>query len=261
MKESVLFNSVKYTNQLQEWYATPAGQILYKELLAKLETLLPNLFGYFALQVGGLAKEIDLISSSKIIQKVYMTLNTEKGNVVANSLALPFSQNTLDLIVLPHTLDISPRPHQVLREIHRVLIPEGHLVIVGFNPFSMMGLSKLIFLRSQRAPWAGHFYTARRLKDWLSLLGFKVMTIEHVGLRPPIQNLRFQQRMQFLNKAELVGLGRLGCLQIFVAKKRELTLTPMLQPWRPQRSLIPVNVPEASAQQNKHAKTTGRDLH
>ncbi len=254
MKESVLYNSVKFTHQLEEWYLTPAGQNLYKALQLKLEVLLPELFGYHALQIGGLADDIDLISSSKIGQKLYMTLSTEKGNVVANPLALPFPQNTLDLIVLPHTLDISPKPHQVLREIHRVMISEGHLVLIGFNPISMMGISKAMLMRSQRAPWAAHFYTARRLKDWLSLLGFKLLTIEHVGMQPPIQNEKFQQRMQFLNKAERVGLGRLGGLQILVAKKRELTLTPMLQPWKPRRRMIPVSVPEPTARKSRNDK-------
>lgn len=254
MKESALFNSVKYTQQLQEWYATPAGQNLYRELLVKLKKVLPNLFGYHALQIGSLADEGDLISNSQIGQKIYMTLNAEQGNVVASPLALPFPQNTLDLIVLPHTLDFSPEPHQVLREIHRVLISEGHLVIIGFNPLSMMGVNKLMLIRSQRAPWAGHFYTARRLKDWLSLLGFKVMEINHVGLQPPIQNVRFQQRMQFLSKAERIGFGRLGGLQIFVAKKRELTLTPLSKPWRPRRRIVPVSVTEPTARHSEHVK-------
>ncbi len=251
MKESMLFNSVKYTQQLQEWYLTPAGQNLYKQLLFKLDELLPSLFGYHALQIGELAEDIDLMSSSRIGQKIYMTLNANKGNVVANSLALPFPANTLDLIVLPHTLDISPKPHQVLREIHRVMISEGHLVLIGFNPFSMMGVSKLIFLRSQRAPWSAHFFTPRRLKDWLSLLGFKLVATEHVGIQPPIQNVRFQQRMKFLSKADKFGLGRLGGLQIFIAKKRELTLTPTLQPWKPRRRMIPVNVAEPTARKTQ----------
>jgi len=254
MKESVLFNSVKYTQQLQEWYATPAGQNLYKGLLQKLDKLLPNLFGYHALQIGGLSEDIDLITSSKIGQKIFMTLNPDQGTVAANPLALPFPQNTLDLIVLPHTLDISPKPHQVLREIHRVLISEGHLIIIGFNPFSMMGLSKLLFMRSQRAPWAAHFYTPRRLKDWLSLLGFKIVAVENLGLQPPIQNQRFQERMQALSKAERFGLARLGGLQIYVAKKREFTLTRLPQPWRPRRRMIPVNVSEPSARQAKHTR-------
>ena len=263
MKESEFFNSSKYTQQLKDWYATPAGQILYKELLNKLDEVLPSLFGYHALQIGGLSNDIDLLSSSTIGQKIYMTLNSVQGTVMANPLSLPFPQDTLDLAVLPHTLDFSPQPHQVLREIHRVLISEGHLVMIGFNPISMMGLSKLLFLRSQRAPWAGHFYTARRMKDWMSLLDFKVMFIDHVGIRPPIQNVRFQQRMEFLNRSKNLGLGRLGGLQIFVAKKRELTLTPTPQPWRPRRRMIPVNVTEPTASQSKYVDYTGtrRNLH
>ena len=80
------------------------------------------------------------------------------------------------------------------------------------------------------------------------------MAIEHVGLQPPVQNLRFQQRMQVLRKAEKVGLGRLGGIQIFVAKKRELTLTPMTHPWRPRRSMIPVKVTEPTARQSKYVR-------
>ncbi|MEM7401178.1 MAG: methyltransferase domain-containing protein [Pseudomonadota bacterium] len=263
MKESALFNSAKYAQQLQDWYATPAGQILYNELVETLNNLLPSLFGYHALQIGGLADELDLISSSTIGQKIYMTLNSKRGSLASSPLALPFSQDTLDLIVLPHTLDFSPDPHQVLREVHRVLISEGHMVLVGFNPLSMLGLSKLFFARSQRAPWAGHFYSTRRLKDWMSLLDFKVINIEHVGMRPPIQNARFQQRMQFLTKLQQIGLGGLGSLQIFVAKKRELTLTPMPQPWRQSRRMIPVNVTEPTARNphKYHVIKTRRNLH
>ena len=263
MKESALFNSAKYAQQLQEWYATPAGHILYNELLVTLNTLLPSLFGYHALQIGGLADELDLMSSSTIGQKEYMTLDSQQGSLAASPLALPFPPDTLDLIVLPHTLDFSPEPHQVLREIHRVLISEGHMVLVGFNPISAIGLSKLFFVRSQRAPWAGHFYSARRLKDWMSLLDFKVVDVVHVGMRPPIQNARFQQRIQFLTKMQGIGLGGLGSLQVFIAKKRELTLTPMPQPWRQKRRMLPVNVTEPTTrnQHKNRVSETRRNLH
>jgi SAM-dependent methyltransferase len=262
MKETAIFSYAKFTQQLQEWYTTPVGQILYKELQVKLDELLPSLFGYYALQIGGITQELDLISCSTIRQKIYMTLNSIQGTVAANPLALPFPQDTLDLIVLPHTLDFTSEPHKLLREIHRVLISDGHLVIVGFNPISLMGLSKLIFARSQRAPWAGHFYTSKRQKDWLSLLDFKIMHIEHVGLRPPVQNLRFQLRMEFLNRAKRIGLGRFGGIQIIVAKKRELTLTPIPQPWRPRRRMIPVNVTEPTTRQGEYAsQARRRNLH
>ena len=133
-------------------------------------------------------------------------------------------------------------------------------MLIGFNPVSMMGLSKLALLRSKRAPWTGHFYTARRLKDWLSLLDFTALEIEHVGLRPPVQNLRLQQRLEFLDKADRYGMGRFGSVQIFVAKKRVLTLTQRPQSWRPRSHILPVNVTEASARQVNHVRAS-RYLH
>ena len=256
MKESQIFNSVLTANELMDWYTSPAGQVLSKELSAKLEQLLPSLFGYYALQLGQIHLDIDLLQSSAIGQKFYMAESARQGSVTASPLALPFTHDALDLIVLPHTLDFSHEPHQVLREVHRVLISEGHVVLIGFNPISMMGLSKLAFLRSKRVPWRGHFYTARRLKDWLSLLDFTVLDIQHIGLCPPIQNSNMQQRLEFINKAGRFGLGHFGGVQIFVAKKRVLTLTPKPQPWLTRRRILPVNVAEPSARQANRVGTS-----
>jgi len=256
MHESHLFNSVKFAQQLHNWYASPAGQILGKELENKVEQLLPSLFGYYALQVGALCNGVDLLRGSTIGQKTYMTVSPKQGNVTASPLALPFLQDTLDLIVLPHTLDLSHDPHQVLREAQRVLIPEGHIVLIAFNPMSMMGLCKLALMGSKRIPWASHFYTARRLKDWLALLDFTVLTTAHVGIRPPIQNLRVQQRLEFLQNMDRYGMSRFGSVQLFIAKKRVLTLTPRPESWRPHRGIIPVKVTEPTARQVKHAKSS-----
>ncbi len=260
MQISQLFNTSKIAQQLSDWYASPAGQILSKELGNKLEQLLPNLFGYYALQIGTICNDIDLMSSSTIGKKIYMTENSKQGVVAASPLALPFPQDTLDLIVLPHTLDFTSDPHQVLREVHRVLVSEGHIVLIAFNPLSMLGLCKLALTRSKRVPWTGHFYSSRRLKDWLALLDFTVNVTEHVGLRPPLQNLRLQQRLEFLNKVDRYGMGRLGGVQIFVAKKRVFTLTPSPQPWRPRRRILPVNVAEPTVRQISHVRTS-RYLH
>lgn len=257
MQESHLYNSEKFSLQLQEWYKTPAGEILSKELNNKMEMLMPSLFGYFALQIDSLGNDMDFLASSAISKKIRMAINPSQGNVAATPLALPFPPDTLDLIVMPHTLDFSHDPHQVLREVYRVLISEGHLVLIAFNPLSMMGLSKLLLTRSKRVPWSGHFYTARRLKDWFALLDFTVLKTQHVGLRPPIQNLRVQQRLEVLNKVESFGMGRLGGIQIFVAQKRVLTLTPRPQPWRPRRRIIPVAEPTA---RQSHARAS-RYLH
>jgi len=266
MQNSKSLKSANFMHALQHWYATAAGQILSNKVQNKLEQVLPSLFGYYALQIGAMNHELDLLDSSKIGKKIYMMEDPNCGSVTASSLALPFPPDTLDLIVLPHTLDFSTDPHQVLREVHRVLISEGHIVIIAFNPLSMMGLSRLAFLRSKKIPWMGHFYSSRRLKDWLKLLDFSVSHIDFVGLQPPIQNARMQQRMQFMNKVGGVGvgryrLGRFGGVQILIAQKRELTLTPRPQPWLSRRPMVPVKVRESSlSHQTNHARRS-RYLH
>lgn len=260
MRESEPFSSLQMTRSLQDWYASPAGAHLYEELQGSLARVLPGLFGYYAVQVGALADQADLLQSSRIGHKVYMTLEPRQGTVAASPLALPFQHDSLDLMVLLHTLDFSPDPHQVLREAHRVLISEGHLVVIAFNPLSMMGLAKLALLRSRKAPWGGHFYTAKRLRDWFSLLDLAIMETRHIGQRPPVRNLRMQQRLGFLDHASRYGLARLGSVQIFVVKKRVLTLTPRPQPWRAPKPVLPVNVAEPSAREANHARA-GRYLH
>ena len=260
MRESELYKLAGFSRKLQDWYASPAGQVLYSELHDTMSRLLSGLFGYYALQVGSLSGKTDLMHGSPIGQKIHMAPDPGQGMLAASPLALPFQQDSLDLIVLLHTLDFSHDPHQVLREAHRVLISEGHLVLVGFNPFSMMGLTRLARLRTRRVPWVGHFYTARRLRDWFSLLDFTVVQTEYVGLRPPVQNLKVQERLQFLSRAARYGLAPLGGVRIFVAKKRVLTLTPRLQPWRPRQRVLPVNVAEPSAREASHART-GQHLH
>ncbi|MCY3803685.1 MAG: methyltransferase domain-containing protein [Gammaproteobacteria bacterium] len=260
MRESEHLSPVEVIRDLRDWYASPAGEHLYKELQGSLSGVLPGLFGYYAVQVGALSKEIDLLQSSRIGRKIYMTEEPCQGTVSASPLALPFQHDSLDLMVLLHTLDFSPDPHQVLREAHRVLISEGHLVVIAFNPISMMGLGKLALLRSRRVPWSGHFYTARRLRDWFSLLDLVIMETRYIGMRPPVRNQRVQQRLGFLGRASHYGLARLGIVQIFVVKKRVLTLTPRAQPWRAPKPVLPVNIAEPSAREANHARA-GRYLH
>ena len=98
--------------------------------------------------------------------------------------ALPFDSNSLDLVVLPHALELARDPHLALREVERVLVPEGRVLIVGFNPASLWGLrQRLGRLRRRLAsdsqrdlflPSAGEFMRYRRLRDWLRLLSFEV---------------------------------------------------------------------------------------
>ena len=97
------------------------------------------------------------------------------GDIIADVDDLPFLEHSIDVCLLSHALEFSLDPHHVVREANRVLIPNGYLVITGFNPFSLAGLNKFIPYRKNNTPWDERFFSAMRVKDWLHLMGYEIL--------------------------------------------------------------------------------------
>lgn len=185
------------TESLSEWYATALGGYLLEREFAYFDHTVADIFGYHALQVG--LPGNPYLRSSRIATR--WTLDPEEpADLSADPHWLPFSDNTFDLVLLPHSLEFSDQPHQILREIHRVIRPEGQAILIGFNPFSLFGL-KRYFGREQTPPWTGNYLTLYRLKDWLALLGFEVSGGRLDAYLPPFSNPRWLQRFSFCEKA------------------------------------------------------------
>ena len=119
------------------------------------------------------------------------------ADIIADPHGLPFGENAVDLIVMPHALEFTDDPHLMLREAYRVIRPEGQIVLSGFNPFSLYG-AKRYFGRAQTPPWNGNFIALYRLKDWLTLLGFDVVGGRLDGYAPPFRNEKWLQPMRVL---------------------------------------------------------------
>ena len=100
---------------------------------------------------------------------------------------LPVASQTLDLLLLPHVLEFSAHPHQILREAERVLMPEGSLIISGFNPYSLWGLWRMLPYNDREYPWCGRFISLSRIKDWLALLGLEVVGGRMCCYEPPFR--------------------------------------------------------------------------
>ena len=132
-------------------------------------------------------------------------------------------------MLLPHTLDFTDDPHQVLREVDRVLAPEGHAVVLGFNPVSMWGIRRLLSRRQNHVPWCGHFLGLPRIKDWLALLEFEVTAGHMLYYRPPIQNESVMDRLYFLDKVGDRWWPLMAGAYLVVAKKRVFGVTPLRQ--------------------------------
>ena len=113
---------------------------------------------------------------------------------------LPIATGSADLILLPHVLEFAEHPHQILREVERILMPEAQVVIAGFNPFSLWGLRRT--LRRRRGfPWHGRFITLMRVKDWLALLGFEIIGGQMACYAPPARQEKWLERTKFMESA------------------------------------------------------------
>jgi SAM-dependent methyltransferase len=144
--------------------------------------------------------------------------------------ALPFDSQSLDLVVLPHALELARDPHLALREVERVLVPEGRVVIVGFNPASLWGLrQRLGRLRRRLAsgapqhlylPSAGEFIGYRRLRDWLRLLSFEVEAGRFGCYKPPVETQKWLSRYEWTERFGERWWPVFGAVYFVVAVKR-----------------------------------------
>lgn len=227
-----------------QWFESSLGHYLQQEEQSLFDHAVVDLFGFNAVQMGCL--HMDLLRNSRIAHHYKSTDSAEsnptdaliKADLLCCDDFLPFADNSLDLLLLPHRLEFSERPHQTLREAERVMMPEGHLLISGFNPFSLWGLT-LFFknlvsgrCRAKKFPWNTRFIGLARLKDWLALLGFEVMSVETCCFIPPFEQKRWQQRCAFMHRLGQRWLPLLGGVYFIVAKKRVAGMTPLKPSWK-----------------------------
>ena len=185
------------STSLAAWFTTPLGRYLLAREQAYFVQTVADIFGFHALQIG--LPACPFLAQSRIVSR--WTLDYDPpADVRADPHSLPFGENEIDLIVLPHSLEFTSDPHRMLREAYRVVRPEGQIVIAGFNPFSLFG-ARRYFGRGSTPPWNGNFIALYRLKDWLSLLGFDVVGGRLDGYVPPFATEKWLARYGFFEKA------------------------------------------------------------
>lgn len=227
--------------RLQEWYRSPLGAEVAAIEDSCAQRLLNDTFGYFLVQIGATESFRAAMASTRIRHRILMPCVTETSagtvQIVGAPSQLPFAADAIDAVFLPHTLDFWPKPRAVLREVERVLIPEGRVIVMGFNALSLWGLVSLVQRRTGAMPWCGHFRTAHTVEDWLSVLGFDIECRESLIFRPPITAALGPGLASFDEIGRRVGPA-LGGIYVIRAVKRVATLTPLRPSWR-RRALLP----------------------
>ncbi|CAG8998204.1 MAG: hypothetical protein CENE_00145 [Candidatus Celerinatantimonas neptuna] len=214
------------------WQDFSGGEWLKDQEQVLLDHYLPGIFGYHLLKLGHLSCQMDCYRSL-IRHHVNVAPPGAGTGVVAELTALPIQESSVDLCLLHHTLDFASDPHQILREVERVLTADGYIVLSGFNPVSLMGVRGYLG-RRRSIPWSCRMFTPMRVKDWLHLLGFDVLHDERFALTS------FTGSKPWADWFE--RQGRYYCRPVsscyfLVARKRTVQLTPIRPKWLLKRSL------------------------
>ena len=209
-----------------------------------------NRFGYHALQLG--MPQVDALQANRMPHR-WLALDAAAPSLPpparlalhTDFAALPFAEGCLDLVVLPHTLECNADPHATLREVARVLVPEGRVVLSGFNPLSLWGLRQLRSRWMGREPYlpdCPHALTYRRLHDWLQLLDLEVEFCYFGGYRPALRTQRWLGRLAWMDRLGQRWWPILGAVYLVVAVKRVHGMRLIRPGWKHQLVRAPGQV-------------------
>ncbi|MDR3221827.1 MAG: class I SAM-dependent methyltransferase [Candidatus Accumulibacter sp.] len=218
---------------IEDWLATPLGGYVMAWEQEKINTVVDDLFGYNALQLG--LPQLRLLAHNRIPLR---QIAGESGtvDVLCDLRELPFATHSIDLVVMPHALEFHDDPHQILREVERILIPDGQLVITGFNPISLWGLRRKLSSRPRAFPFNGNYLSVLRLKDWLQLLNFEVDRGNFGCYAPPCAQAHWLRRWRFMEAAGDRWWSFAGAVYLLRAIKRVRGMRLIMPAWSEVKS-------------------------
>lgn len=233
------------SHTLQHWNQWLSQQFLGKSLL-ETETqqfthLLKRHFGKHAILLG-VPHQYDLLHATKIPCHSFVTplvcKENKAGYIEGNFHQLPILTGSVDLVILPHTLEFMDNPRQLLAEACRIIKPEGLIAISGFHPVSTWGLRKLLFANKKHMPWGANFIHPQKIKNWLRLSDFALEKQQPTLFIPPINQQSIYRKLHFLEK---LGLPMLAGGYVIVARAKVIPLTPIRLKWKQKLNSIRIS--------------------
>jgi SAM-dependent methyltransferase len=226
-------------NRLREWHGSPLGALLAEFERRMTAEALDDVFGLQLLQIGEWGEPGRLLENARTQRAAVITSHTgtvtdkpAQPRVRSKASELPVASDSVDAVLLPHTLEFESDPYAVLREVERILIGEGHLLVLGFKPLGTWGLRHRLVVGGF-PPGLERLISAGRLRDWLALLGFEVVAARRflhrlpVSPRHPVRIAGVEWRVPVPSSAYLLK-----------ARKRVYTLTPIRLRKRERRSMV-----------------------
>jgi SAM-dependent methyltransferase len=233
--------------QLESWYGSDRGVYLLHELQRCIQPMLDTTFGYHIVQLGPPAGR-QLLAGSPIHHRIYAAPQAGTGaGLLCRADELPLQSDSVDAVVALNCLEFADNPHQVLRELQRVLTPQGHLLLAGFNPWSVAGAARRIRGLGKGSFWRHqHPVGERRLTDWLHLLGCEVQDRRRLYALPPVGGDRLRRATTRIDKWCSRYNLPVGGVYVLHAIKQVAAVHRPRQALRRER-LIGLAVPKAGA--------------
>lgn len=211
---------------LEQWFDTDRGGRILRRQQVLLDELLSTRFGYHLLQLS-IDSRPRLFRDCRVQYKYRAHPSAKAADVRSDFEQLPFANESLDLVIVHHVQEFIDNPHQLLREIHRVVVPHGRVIVIGFNPWSPLGIFSRVGHWLPGSIWNNHLIGVGRMQDWLALLGFEAST-KYYGHHTP--NVLNQIDKPWLTRA--LKRWPFGSFYVVSAVKEELTMTPIRPRWK-----------------------------
>ena len=232
-------------NRVHSWLRTPLGARLYALERKLVGEALAQVFGWQLLQIGLWGDDDGLITDARTQRKTVLAWHGDRSDAAdshrdalirSRTDSLAIGSDAADAVLLPHTLEYEPDPHEILREVGRVLAGEGHLIVLGFRPMSSWGVRHL-FARDGFPPGLDRLIGERRLRDWLKLLGFEIVDARRYLFTPPWGSPAASSQT-FMERTGEALWPMFGGGYLIKARKRVYTLTPVRPRWRLRTKVV-----------------------
>ena len=218
---------------IDAWLQTPQGRYIFDWEQERFDEMVADIFGFNAVQLG--FPRLDGLRANRMPLRFHYDPVLPAG-VLGDAHHLPMAANSVDLAVLPHVLEFAADPHQILREIERVLVPEGQVLISGFNPISLWGIKRRLAGRNAAYPWQGQYFSVRRLKDLLKLLSFETQAGCFGRYAPAVSQEKWLRRWHFLELAGDRWWPIAGAVYILQGVKRQHGLRLLTPAWQDRKA-------------------------
>ena len=230
---------------ITDWLQLREGQYLQRQTQHLIDNAIKHCFGYHLLKLGQLSTQLKT-NKCPISHQINCAESGNDIGIRSDLNHLPFQDSTIDACILVHELDFSSDPHQLLREIDRVLTLDGILIISGYNPYSLFGFKSLLTPKDVNT---ARLFSPNRVIDWLHLLGFEIKQKQHFDYISPQPSGRLSKLVESIGQRYLSFF----CSVYFIEAKKKCTPMTPVKPSFEFRKRIINNHPVTTKQ--SHTKT------